>query len=525
MRINKWMMAVVVLALAYAVVLSLGLGDSAIHWDEVNHLNGPLLLIRGQIWDYAAINSYYPPLYNIVTAVYFLIAGASVFTARLVSLTFSVFLILLVYKTSRDMYSSKVGFVASLFFAVMPGIVLLSGLAMIETMLLFMVSFSLLFFFRWLQTSSRTDLSLSAVAFVLGAFVKYQALVVVPIIMLFSLIVMGKCGVIKAEFTRIIHSKRIWLSAALAVTAVIFLYEFYASGLLEVWIYAIQIGGVGQSEYSVRFPSPIFYFIEMVWPYADNHPVSLLLYLLGIAGLGFFAYRRKPQDKFLLVWFIVVYVVFTLIPNRQWRYVTLAFPVLAISAAELLTRALSKLQALWQSKISSASKKQLSKVAAGFLIVLTAAGVFYSVSDAYVWVTEDQIQVPTEEAVLYIASKSPFNGSVLLLCPFNRFNKDMVWFYLNSKSASSIQVYQYPTLAVDAYPFDFNVTQLVGYCQTNGTKFLLLYEYESTPTYYGSSLNEQLVYDMLNSTGKFHVEATFGLAPRRMYVFSFDASG
>jgi len=521
---DKWLCTVLFFALAYAAVLAFAFCKTEIHWDEVNHLNGALLLSRGQIWDYASINSFYPPLYNVITAAYFIVAGASVFTARLVTLTFTVASILLVYKTAKEMYSQKVGLLASVFFAVMPGTVWLSGLAMIETMLIFMVSLSLLFFFRWLQTSNKFDLMMSSTSLVLGVLVKYQTLVVVPLVMLTSLLVLGKIDVLKTKIRLFLFSRLIWLGGAIAIIGGFLLYAYYTSGLLKVWLYAIQFGNVGQSEYSLRFPVPIFYLVEIVWPYSDMHPVSLLLYVLALVGLIFFVVRRKPQDKYLLIWFIATYVIFTIIPNRQWRYVTLVFPVLAISAAELAASLYYRTQKIWRATLSSVTKKRIAKLSAGFLIVFVVAGVFYSAVDAYVWVSADQIQVPTEDTANYISQRSLVNGSVLVLCPFNRFNKDIILFYLNSKSASPTQVYQYPTLAVDAYPPDFNITELVSYCQTNDTKYVLLYEYESTPTYYGSNLNEQALYTILNDTGKFSLEVSFGVAPRRMFVFSFNGS-
>ncbi len=62
------------------------------------------------------------------------------------------------------------------------------------------------------------------------------------------------------------------------VVAAFLLYVFYVSGLLNEWLYAMQVGNVGQSWYSNRFPAPIFYLLEMVWPYnnvASNFAVAL----------------------------------------------------------------------------------------------------------------------------------------------------------------------------------------------------------------------------------------------------------
>jgi 4-amino-4-deoxy-L-arabinose transferase-like glycosyltransferase len=521
LRFGKWQFILLAFVLVYAFIVILNLNYIPIQWDEVNHFNGALLLIRGQVWQYAATNSFYPPLYNLVTAVYFALAGASVLTGRLVAVTFSLLSSFVVYKIAKETYGEKTASLSVVLFVVMPGIVWLASLALIETMLIFVFCVSMLFFFRWLKNSQERDLVLSITALVLGVLVKYQILVVVPIIMFVSVFVFGKGGFLKTHTERFVHSKRVWIGVLLVVLAGFLVFELYASGLLNVWLYALQVGNMGQIWYSNRFWSPIFYLLEMVWPYSDKHPISLLLYGLGLAGLALFAYRRKPQDKFLLVWFIVIYVVFTVIPNRQWRYVTPLFPVLAISASALVASIIGRTQRTWQSLKSSLTKIRLAKFAGALLIIFVAVGVFYSSIDAYTWAGQDQPQVPVQQAATYAVSTTQGNQSILVLCSHNLFSKDMVSFYLNSKSANKTPVYQYPEFAVDAYTPEFNVTELVNFCQTNGTKIVMLYEYGGTILYYNSDLNEQAVFGMLNETGRFNLTKTFGTTPNRIFVLSF----
>jgi 4-amino-4-deoxy-L-arabinose transferase-like glycosyltransferase len=520
-RFGKWHFILLVFALAYAFLVILNLNYIPLQWDEVNHFNGALLLIKGQIWQYAATNSFYPPIYNLVTAVYFALAGASVLTGRLVAVTFSLLSLFVVYKIAKEMYGEKTALLSGVLFAVMPGIVWLASMALIETMLIFVFCVSMLFFFRWLKNSRERDLTLSIAALVIGVLVKYQILVVAPIIMVVSVLVFGKGGFLKTHAERFVRSKRLCIGVLLVVLAAFLLFELYASGLLNVWLYVLQVGNTGQTWYSNRFSTPIFYLIEMVWPYSDKHPISLLLYGLGLAGLALFAYKQKPQDKFLLIWFIVIYVVFTIIPNRQWRYVTPLFPVLAISASALVASIIGWVQKTWHSAKSSLIKIRLAKFVAALLIVFVAAGIFYSSMDAYTWAGQNQPQVPVQEAATYEMSTTQSNKSILVLCPYNLFNKDMIWFYLNSKSASQTPVYQYPELAVDAYTPQFNITELVNFCQTNGTKIVMLYEYGGAIAYYNSDLTEQVVFGMLNGTGRFNLTETFGTAPNRIFVFSF----
>jgi len=234
-----------------------------------------------------------------------------------------------------------------------------------------------------------------------------------------------------------------------------------------------------------------------------------------------FGLRRKKQDKFLLLWFAVVYLVFTAIPNREWRYVTVLFPVLAISGASAIMAGLGKLQNIWQTVENSLSRRRLAKFGALMLVVFVVVGVAYSCSNAYSWVAEDHIQVPIEQATNYAALTLNENQSLMVACPLNYFNKQMVWFYLNAQVAHPNNVSQYPELAVDAYSPTFNVTEFVDLCEQNGTQYVLLYEYKVTQTYYDSTLTEQQVYDMIIGSGKFVLQASIGTAPDRIFVLKF----
>ena len=521
LELGKYDVVLLVFLAAYAILIVQNMPSIPMQWDEVNHFNGALLLLRGELWQYLVINSFYPPLYNLATTGYFAFLGASVLAGRLVSLSFSILSIFLVYKISREMVREKTALLSAVLFGVMPGIVWLSSVAMIETMLLFVFLVCMLYFFRWLKTGRERDFTLSTVALVLGVLVKYQIVVFAPIVMIFGVLFLGRRTELKAQLHNFVHSRRLWLGLLLVCLAVVALLGLYVSKLLQTWIYALEVGNQGQSLYSIRFPFPVFYIYEMTVPYHNVHPISLIPYALGFVGLAFFALRRKPSDKFLIVWFLTIFVVFTLIPNKQWRYITPLFPVLAISAANLMTTATSWAQKTWQSSNTRSMQKPLLKAFAVSLVGLTLLGIYFSSNDAYTWAGQGQPQIPIQQATTYTASITQVNRSILVLCPYNLFNHDMVWFYLNKENPSQTPVYQYPHLAVDAYPPQFNASQIVDFCEANCTQTIMLYEYGGTIRYFDSNLTQQAVFEMLNSTGRFALQNTFGKTPSRIFVFSF----
>src|SRR3990170_2846443 len=151
-RLNKWRLAFLVFAVIYAFFMMLDLSFMAIQWDEITHLNGGLLLLRGQFQDYFAFNAFYPPMFDIVTTGFFSIAGVSVFAGRLVSVRFALLSLWIVFETANRMYGRKIALISSILLGLMPGFFWLSRVAMIETMLVFFFTASMFFFFNWIRT-------------------------------------------------------------------------------------------------------------------------------------------------------------------------------------------------------------------------------------------------------------------------------------------------------------------------------------------------------------------------------------
>jgi hypothetical protein len=292
-------------------------------------------------------------------------------------------------------------------------------------------------------------------------------------------------------------------------------------GVLNILFFAIQTGTAQKAFYSGLYPMPIYYLVVTNWYDNFMHPISLLLYAIGLSGLGLMAYRRKRVDKFLLLWFVAVYLVFSLIPNKDWRYVTIAFPVLAISTAMILTTSYGKLAELAKTSKSFARKwsaRSLKLV----LVALVLTGVFLSCADAYMLVSKDRLQVPVEQATDFASQGLSGNQTLVVACPLNFLNEHMVRFYLNVRNANQNynQVWQYPSLAIDAYALDFNVSQFASLCQSRNVKYVMLYEFGNQP-YFNSTVTAQTVFSDLNETDRFTLQASFGSQPNRVFVLSF----
>jgi 4-amino-4-deoxy-L-arabinose transferase-like glycosyltransferase len=513
---NRWRLALVLFLLVYAALLLYYLDYALIRWDETQHLVGGLLLSRGHVQVYMQF-SYYPPLFDLTTALTFNVMGPSVFSARLVALTFGILSVWAVFEYAYQLYGPKNALLSSILLASMPGFIVLCRMALIETMLIFFFSITLLLFYSWMRTGNEKLLLLSGVTLGLGFIAKYQ-IIVAGLVMLVSGLLMWRKQVQK----RISKILLLAIIAAAIVLPWLFLaYQQIAPENVEGLLHTLQVSNDERLAYGRRFPLPIFYLIEMTCPYWDIHPISLPIYILALVGLGYWLWRRKDEDKFSLIWFLVVYGVFTFIPNKDWRYVIPVFPILAVAASDFILLIWNKLADGIEAHKTNKYRGFTRKVVAAVFVLLVASAVIYSVGNAYYWVKKDHFQVPVKEASQYVSKNSAQNETAAVLFTENYFNVDMVKFFLLTSEQGERELWDYPEKKpVDVYKPVFNETWLIGQCKTLDVKFLLLYEHGGM-TYFQSDWKSYDVLDKMLNSGSFTLERTFGTYPHQIFVIRY----
>ena len=80
---HRYTLALVAFLIVFAAAALYNVGYMSVQWDEMPHLNGGLLLFRGQTWDYMTTYGYYPPLFDLVTTGYFHVFGVNEVVGRL----------------------------------------------------------------------------------------------------------------------------------------------------------------------------------------------------------------------------------------------------------------------------------------------------------------------------------------------------------------------------------------------------------------------------------------------------------
>ncbi|HSQ53527.1 MAG TPA: glycosyltransferase family 39 protein, partial [Acidobacteriota bacterium] len=375
----------------------------------------------------------------------------------------------------------------------------------------------LLLFFSWLQTNNERMLLLSGVALGVGVLAKYQSIVVGVVMLVSGLLLFRK------RLTRNIRKFVVLaiVAAAIFVPWLLVMSQLITPEDIARWFYTVSSGSDERVEYGRRIPLPVFYLVEMTYPYMDLHPISLPIYLIAFLGLSYWIWRRKPEDKFSLIWFIVVYVFYTLfISNRNWRYVIPLFSVLAVSASDFILLIWNKLTAPIRAQQTKRNRMLLRKVAAALFVVLIAASVIYSLMNAYYWVEKDHIEVHAKAASQYVSENSGTDEAAVLLFPVNYFSPDAVNFYLLQYDLSKRVLLEYPKDPADVYTPVFNETLLIQQCESLNVKFLLLYE-NGNKSYYQTDMKAYDALDMLVDSSHFMLETIFGNSPQQIYVIRY----
>ena len=473
-----------------------------VQWDEAAHLDNGLFLKLGMYKQFSG-NLFYPPLYDALTYLSYNIFGVSVVSARIIDTLFSVLLLWVVFEFTYKVYDGKTALLGTIFLSLMPGYFEASHIAMLDIMASFFFVLSIFSFYLWLQTHKDRMLIFIGLTLILGLLAKYQILVAM-LVMLFAILIFCK-NELKKAFSRKLY---ITIIAALLAAAAYLIYSLQP--YIAMWLNNIEMNTTGSQT-----NTPLYYLTEMNSIYPTIHPISLLMYILGFLGLGVFAIRRQKADKLLLIWFITVYVFYTVINHKNWRYVLPLFPVLAIAAAVFVTVTYTELRSL--------NRKTLSKISASILIAFTLLSMFYSVNDTIYWINSEKASFDLEQAVKYAIAHDSSNQSIMVLCPDNYFSFGIIEFYLLKDGGSQIQLYTYPwSTSID--PF-FNITVLISRCEEDNVQFLFTTEFGGNHLdYFNSTVTLMDIYAQLYSSNNFTnitPEQTFGQTPLSIYVLNY----
>ena len=263
---------------------------------------------------------YYPPLFALVEAGVFCVAGASFGAARATVVLFALVGVLSAWQHGRVARGKGFGLTAALAFVTMPEVVLWGRDAMLEVPVAALVLLSGLFLYLWVNEGRRWA-GYACAASLLGAILtKQSAVVMLPVAFFY---------VLAARRWRLLWSREAIVGYA-AAAAILLPYSLFQC---RFYLSAVRAVSRGTGAAGLLDPRRWAYlFVHL--PRIASWPVVVLAGVGLVAAAATWAARRgNGLGRYLVVWFVVAYVFTVYTMSGSIRYLFLLFPAVAFLAA------------------------------------------------------------------------------------------------------------------------------------------------------------------------------------------------
>ncbi len=270
-----------------------------------------------------------PPLVYYLMDLSFTLFGHNSFAARLPSLIFTLFTVLLLLHAGRRLASLRVGWLAAVVFVSMLEVGLLAHAAILDAVLNFFVAATLLFWWLWLAQGRRLDLLLAAAMMGAAVSVKGPVGVVVPLVIigLERLI----CGRLWHTLCRIpwLPVTGLFLLTALPWYVMI----LWQNGPAFLWEF-IMVHNIGRALHPMQGHGGGWYYYLPVLALSVLPWLPLLPRLLHAkVGSNPFGANQWPLLRFLLLSAVVTVVIFSLAQTKLPHYISSIYPAMALALA------------------------------------------------------------------------------------------------------------------------------------------------------------------------------------------------
>ena len=258
-----------------------------------------------------------------VQAIVYALLGFSDFTTRLVSATFSVLTVGLVFLLGRELYGRSAGLLAAFLLAINGYAVSLGRLALLDSTMVFFFTLSMLFLAKWIKSGEPKWGYLLAAGTGVAIMAKVVSFLVIPIAIITMLIL--------RQFRHL--SIRTVMISALVFAASLSPAILQLASNYDVFEDFFSEGA------SRRINVPETYYLDKLIEFAGISFLALTIF--GIAGALIF---REKGDVQCLVWLAVVLIFFQLHPIKGWNYLLPLVPAATLLAGRSIAPAVMLLK-------------------------------------------------------------------------------------------------------------------------------------------------------------------------------------
>lgn len=327
----------VALLLAAGVLRFLNLGFLDLQaWDEALYaVRAEGILMFGGIFDQTSFSigglysSLHPPLYVWLTSLSFFLFGVTEFAARFFSAFLGALTLFVIYRIGKELQHTKLGFVAAMLYGFNSFVTFQARQGQFDTSLVFFLAISILFYLK-LELRGKTRYAVYA-GLAIGAALMTKLFVGFGIPLTYFLWkILTQGNERKASWSPFLIS--------LAVTILVALpWHFYmtiAQGIGNPLFFLDASAVFERSLYGIEGnikPLEAFYFVNQLFVL---FPMGIFWFVFGLYRI----FRDKDRRWMLLAsWFIVFFVVFTLMRTKLSVYVLpMLVPASLIAARAVL---------------------------------------------------------------------------------------------------------------------------------------------------------------------------------------------
>lgn len=324
-------------------ILWIILSTAPLPWDQAGHTRTAILFAEFfksldllNIRRFMAISSYYPPLIHIVISFLILVFGNPVFVSGVVISLFYIVSILLLYLYCFGLFKRKdVAFFSAVIFSFLPIVYEHSRWFMLELPGMAFLLSSLLFLHKSDTFANKRYTRLFFLTAALSLMTKWLALVylLIPIALTFR-----RWFTLSGEY-RMRSSYHILWGVCVLIAITLPWYLFNTSNIIGQLPANIK-GESSDPQAIFSLANFVFYLYIFI-----NFQLTFFPAILFFISLVFFVVSRNSYRLLFLLYIAFIYTVFTIIPNKDWRYTMPVLPFVCMIIGLFLGR-------LWQIKKS-----------------------------------------------------------------------------------------------------------------------------------------------------------------------------
>lgn len=265
---------------------------------------------------YPKLSLYYPPLLHVTTSFFFGFLEVSFFTARLVVLFFSIGTLLVMYKTIGKFFNKRLALLVTVLFSIMPMIYYNSITMMTDIPYMFFFMTAMFFYLTALDSKRKTYFIPAAVFTALAFLTKWNAILILPII-----------------FVYVLLEKRVlvryFIMSAVLVLLIIspYLLIVWKAGLITLpYISSLQTSATAKQDPQFTSVQGWIYYLSVL----SKQYFSIPLLIASLGALILYSVKREKYWKLFSIWFLTYYIFFTILSNKEPRYMIPLVPTLMI---------------------------------------------------------------------------------------------------------------------------------------------------------------------------------------------------